>query len=151
MQWWVNLNSTHIIITHKPIELNKIIHQSDQHDSHFVSIDVNECSEGQHDCDQQAYTMCSNSIGSYTCDCQAGYGLSGRICTGRQSETSNLLANQILFNPTPYIDIDECVVNNVCDHSCTNTEGSFTCDCRSGFSKTLNEIGCLGKFNNSRY
>jgi hypothetical protein len=121
-----------------------------QHDNHSLLTDVNECFEGQHNCDQQANTVCSNTLGSYTCDCQAGYGLSGRVCTGTVYVISNLLANQILFNPTPYIDINECVVDNVCDHSCTNTEGSFTCDCRSGFSKTLNEIGCLGK-NNCTY
>ena len=56
------------------------------------------------------------------------------------------LANQILINPTTFtIDINECVVDIVCDHFCTNTEGSFTCDCMPGFSQTLNEIGCLGK------
>ena len=116
-----------------------------------VLIDVNECSEGQHDCDQQAHTVCSNTNGSYTCDCQTGYILSGRICEGIDMQLIkyilyNLLANQILINPTTYdIDINECVVDNVCDHFCTNIEGSFTCDCMSGFSQTLNAIGCLGK------
>lgn len=67
-------------------------------------------------------------------------------CTMLNTEARNL---HLYFHQshTLFIDIDECMVDNVCDHSCTNTEGSFVCDCRSGFSKTLNEIGCLGKIN----
>lgn len=53
----------------------------------IVTLDVNECAEGRHDCNQRAHTVCSNTIGSYTCDCETGYGLNGRICTG----TSNII------------------------------------------------------------
>ncbi|KAK0043850.1 mucin-like protein, partial [Biomphalaria pfeifferi] len=31
------------------------------------------------------------------------------------------------------IDVDECLNRKACDHSCMNTEGSFTCSCRNGF------------------
>ena len=35
------------------------------------------------------------------------------------------------------IDIDECTESSerVCDHTCTNTVGSYRCDCRHGYKK----------------
>ena len=44
------------------------------------------------------------------------------------------------------IDIDECTANtDGCDQICNNTDGSFQCSCRSGFSllddgKTCGEV-----------
>ena len=37
-----------------------------------------------------------------------------------------------------FIDIDECdsPENNVCDHICTNTPGSYICSCRDGYQQT---------------
>lgn len=33
-----------------------------------------------------------------------------------------------------HADIDECAENNgLCDQTCTNTEGSFFCDCDTGY------------------
>ena len=47
---------------------------------------------------------------------------------------------------TIHIDIDECVeeTDNCDDNAiCTNTDGSFTCECESGFSG--NGVQCVGK------
>ena len=45
-------------------------------------IDINECTEGAHDCDH----ICTNNEGSYTCSCSRGYSLAGdgKSCTGKQ-------------------------------------------------------------------
>ena len=48
------------------------------------------------------------------------------------------------------IDIDECENSNnndICEHFCKNTMGSFVCKCKPGYSKTANQVGCLGKHN----
>ncbi|KAM9317356.1 thrombomodulin [Gastrophryne carolinensis] len=50
----------------------------------------------------------------FTCVCNEGYNLTvdGKTC----------------------IDIDDCVATpNLCEHHCTNTVGSFVCDCQPGF------------------
>ena len=47
----------------------------------FFFIDINECSEGVAECEQN----CHNNNGSYTCSCSAGYELAddGFHCTGK--------------------------------------------------------------------
>ena len=43
-------------------------------------------------------------------------------------------------------DINECSTNNGgCAHNCVNTQGSFTCSCRSGFQLASDGISCNGK------
>ena len=40
---------------------------------------------------------------------------------------------------------DECI-NNPCQHICTNTVGSFTCDCFVGYELYSDGIHCHGEF-----
>ena len=42
-------------------------------------IDIDECTANTHSCQNG---NCSNLIGSYTCNCFAGYRLSGQTCIG---------------------------------------------------------------------
>ena len=44
-----------------------------------------------------------------------------------------------------HLDIDECK-ENICGEkgNCTNTEGSYTCQCEEGY--TIDEQGCIGMF-----
>ena len=42
--------------------------------------DKDECSSKSHSCDVNA--VCSNTPGSYTCTCKAGYAGDGKSCTG---------------------------------------------------------------------
>ena len=43
-----------------------------------------------------------------------------------------------MSNKNLYLDVNECD-NNPCDQLCTNTDGSYTCSCRAGFTKDANE------------
>ena len=46
---------------------------------------------------------------------------------------------------TFHSDINECAVNNGgCQHSCVNTDGSFSCECLPGYS-LVNNTNCSGK------
>ncbi|WP_437769799.1 EGF domain-containing protein [Sorangium sp. So ce764] len=62
-----------------------------------------------------ANAACTNTAGSFTCACDAGYSGDGVTCT----------------------DVDECAAATAnCDvnATCTNTAGSFTCACNVGYS-----------------
>ena len=46
---------------------------------------------------------------------------------------------------TYIVEINECATKNGgCQHTCTNTAGSFTCTCDDGF-ELVNSFGCSGK------
>ena len=52
-----------------------------------------------------------------------------------------MLYSTMVFFP---IDIDECTdENNPCDHTCTNTDGSFKCGCNEGY-RLVNNTQCVG-------
>ena len=43
------------------------------------------------------------------------------------------------------LDIDECLTNKGgCEYSCTNTVGSYICQCKSGFQLDSDGHGCSG-------
>jgi len=88
--------------------------------------DPDECAMGTDNCDTNA--LCVNTIGSFTCTCNAGYTGDGVTCD----------------------DIDECAtgVDN-CDANaiCTNLPGTFSCDCAAGYDGdgiTCNDIDECG-------
>ena len=57
---------------------------------------------------------CSNTQGSFTCQCFSGFFVQDGAC----------------------VDVNECIVNDDCDptsEQCRNTIGSYVCDCVSGF------------------
>ena len=52
-----------------------------------------------------------------------------------------------------YPDIDECIANGVlgpCQQNCTNTIGSYFCNCSSGCIFGTNESVCIGKISQCR-
>ena len=46
----------------------------------YLIIDMDECSSNSHGCDVNA--VCSNTHGSHTCTCKAGYTGDGKSCNG---------------------------------------------------------------------
>ena len=86
--------------------------------------DINECTEGTDRCAQN----CHNTIGTYTCSCNAGYTLNadGRGCT----------------------DINECALGtDQCSQNCHNTIGSYTCSCNTGYRLNADGRRCDGIYN----
>ncbi|VDI73636.1 Hypothetical predicted protein [Mytilus galloprovincialis] len=72
--------------------------------------DINECLDGTDNC--PANSNCTNTDGSFTCNCLAGFRKVGSLCQ----------------------DIDECTERTSgCDQNCANSDGSFTCSCVYGF------------------
>ena len=107
----------------------------------ILHADVHECDVDRDNCSTNA--ICINSIGSYICQCQSGYTGSGVTCNG--TKISYFLT---LKNVNVSSDINECAIGtDNCDtHAvCTNTVGSFTCTCRSGYDG--DGTTCSGKTN----
>lgn len=106
-------------------------------DENFTTTDINECGIINGGCDQ----TCTNIIGSYTCSCQSGFVLNNdnHNCTG---------IHQLLLMWNYYeflLDINECLINNGgCHHNCSNSIGSYTCQCNDGFTSTNNGEQCTG-------
>ena len=48
----------------------------------FFWLDINECSDGSHDCDVNA--NCTNTVGSHDCTCKEGFTGDGRSCSGAE-------------------------------------------------------------------
>uniref|UniRef100_A0A1X7VN53 Deleted in malignant brain tumors 1 protein n=1 Tax=Amphimedon queenslandica TaxID=400682 RepID=A0A1X7VN53_AMPQE len=81
--------------------------------------DTDECQQGISGCSQ----VCTNTIGSYKCSCNAGYQLSN------DSHTC--------------IDINECTEGlSSCNQNCVNTNGSYTCSCTAGYTLSSDGYTC---------
>ncbi|XP_041379174.1 neurogenic locus notch homolog protein 1-like, partial [Gigantopelta aegis] len=125
------------------------------------TIDINECQNATYPCDTNA--VCGNTVGSYTCTCKVGFSGDGHTCTACQSNIkygSNCIkscSDRNCANSRSTCDantgacdgdckqgwrdvdctqdINECE-QNPCglNANCTNTNGSYTCACRTGYS-----------------
>ena len=100
-------------------------------------IDINECLNNP--CHDNA--NCTDTEGSFDCQCNSGASGNGRNCTSKGifhtrgfiflTDTNGLLNVFCLC----FIDINECLSNPCHDNAnCTDTEGSFDCQCKVGFS-----------------
>ncbi|CAH1254189.1 SCUBE3 [Branchiostoma lanceolatum] len=83
--------------------------------------DVDECLYNLHMCGPNA--KCSNTIGSYTCTCEAGF--------------------QLQSDGVTCLDMNECASDNgQCSDLCVNLEGSYRCACRTGGKLRPNGKDC---------
>lgn len=48
----------------------------------LVAIDIDECAPGIGKC-RQNHTSCTNKLGSFTCDCIAGYRMENEACQSK--------------------------------------------------------------------
>lgn len=87
---------------------------------------------GANNCSANGTSICTNTIGDYICTCYSGYEGDGFNCTGK----TTLLSLQLALNCI--IDINECDTGT--DHCsgngssiCTNTIGSYYCNCSHGY------------------
>ncbi|KAK1169793.1 hypothetical protein AOXY_G8673 [Acipenser oxyrinchus oxyrinchus] len=129
--------------------------------------DVNECTEGQHYCQQ----ACVNTFGSYECSCRPGYLLAEdeRSCSDiDECQTSigiagclfgciNTLGSFLCHCPEGYTlgamdghcrDIDECADNNgrgLCAMECQNAPGSYHCSCSYGYKLGGDGRSCIAE------
>ncbi|OCT90343.1 hypothetical protein XELAEV_18018955mg [Xenopus laevis] len=133
--------------------------------SNFVSIiDIDECSEQPTRCGDNS--NCTNTFGSFICSCQSGYrnvsqeGSTQVQCKvmskffafqrqifvklGNNSKLKIRHKKKLAFTlmSLDIKDIDECSEQHtLCGNNsnCTNTDGSFTCSCQSGYRNISQE------------
>ncbi|XP_072255006.1 uncharacterized protein [Pyxicephalus adspersus] len=104
-----------------------------------VCEDISECAKNLHVCGM--HSNCYNTAGGYYCTCENGYrrGNITKFCPSENKKENDCT------------DINECSENpNICgpNRTCTNTGGSYKCDCNRGFQNVYNQcivIECLPK------
>jgi len=122
---------------------------------HYLLVDINECTS--HPCQQ----ICTNTPGSYQCNCNSGYVLAGNLCIGWCNSVMILAVHVVTINISnvyvvAYVDsvllfaliklisdADECI-SSPCHQTCTNTPGSFVCSCDPGYMLNSNARSCDG-------
>jgi len=96
---------------------------------------------------------CVNTIGGHECQCILGYTENGGGCIGTWFFDKFINIENIFFkkkkikNSINIIDINECSTNNggcSANAKCTNTDGSFSCECNTGYSG--DGFNCTGTF-----
>ncbi|XP_060908603.1 thrombomodulin-like [Labrus mixtus] len=115
------------------------------HEDQGVCIDVTICSKCEH--------KCENYRGVYQCKCMPGYRVSAtnptkceQHCTERACVAKCITNDKKMqcscplgyildmVNGTAYCaDINECENKRQCDHTCSNSLGSYRCSCNPGY------------------
>ena len=96
------------------------------------------------DCHDNA--NCTDIPGSYVCECVEGYQGNGTACESMSESSEFFHYMHFMLCCFVLLDIDECqneTLNNCDDNAeCFDTDGSFDCVCREGYSGT--GVACQG-------
>ena len=84
--------------------------------SHFPP-DINECEDGLDDCDP--FADCTNTVGSFECQCQEGFTGDGRECIISQPSLVNECETGV-HDCSPFA-------------KCIDLDNGFECRCRPGY------------------
>uniref|UniRef100_K1QGK1 Fibrillin-2 n=1 Tax=Magallana gigas TaxID=29159 RepID=K1QGK1_MAGGI len=127
------------------------------------TLDNNECQLKTDNCDK-ATTTCTNTVGSFTCECKKGYSKeSASKCTDinecdknpcpANSRCQNTVGSytctcnygyQLNTQSNQCEDKDECAGSNNCQQKCIDGVGTYTCGCNTGYRlNTTDLISCL--------
>ena len=93
---------------------------------------------------------CTNTVGSYSCSCVTGYRLAsdGHMCDGECIYTYVLTMatdKRYVYVTCTYADINECSEDtDGCAHTCSNTVGSYSCSCNTGYRLASDNHACNG-------
>ena len=106
-------------------------------------VDVNECAEETHNCHVMSNATCSDTDGSFYCNCTEGFEGNGTYCKSIYCFAFHLY---LMSDCAITVDVDECQFEDMlCDShaTCFDTYGSYFCTCDTGF--TGNGSVCFGE------
>ena len=126
---------------------------------------VNECADGSNNCSANAICTDFDPVSDsqdrqFTCACKTGYAGNGVSCSQVACPANSTRSGDTCVCNSGYsgsvawddgsdswtgscTDINECLSGNGrCAHTCTNTAGSRTCSCDSGYFLASNQTSC---------
>jgi len=92
--------------------------------------------EGLDNCHRETNATCTDTIGSFMCNCSQGFTGNGIYCSGvYKVVTTKIVIVLICMYVESGTDIDECEMIPPChpNANCSNNFGSFNCSCNAGY------------------
>lgn len=85
-----------------------------------------------------SYKCTITTKGRPTCYCPPGRQPNGTLCQGIFNNAFFVMSHWEFSERKPFSDFNECSIEGICDQICTNTPGSYTCSCVSGYKAVKN-------------